>query len=125
MRPTFAGSAGTQATRISGGDDRDRMSRATAWQQLAHPNLWWPEAGALGGAWRHVAPGQYIGHARLQLVWHVHKEELWLSVVRFTWLVLHRGDFRRGSRSWQEHPDDTFARPTTWRPEAFWIYQVL
>ena len=39
--------------------------------------------------------------------------------------LIRREDFRPGDPPWQEHPDDTFARPTTWAPGQFWIYQVL
>ena len=40
-------------------------------------------------------------------------------------LMRRRQDFKRGNREWQEHPDHTFARPTSWGPERYWIYQVL
>ena len=51
---------------------------------------------------------------------------LWISVLRYVLLMLCRADFRRGvDHEYQEHPDDTFARMTSWRPERFWIYQVL
>ena len=42
-----------------------------------------------------------------------------------TRLVACRKDFLPGGRQWQEHPDHTFKRPTSWGPEQFWIYQVL
>ena len=40
-------------------------------------------------------------------------------------LVVRRQDFNGMDRPWQEHPDATFQRPTSWGPERFWIYQVL
>ena len=42
-----------------------------------------------------------------------------------TCLRLRRQDFQPGDPPWQEHPDDTFARPTSWVPGPKWIYQVL
>ena len=40
-------------------------------------------------------------------------------------LLVRRQDFPPGGRRWQEHPDDTFERPSSWGPEPVWINQVL
>jgi len=47
------------------------------------------------------------------------------SVLRCVWLALGRQDFKGGKRKWQEHPDSTIPRPTSWGPKPYWIYQVL
>jgi len=38
---------------------------------------------------------------------------------------MRREDFQPGDPPWQEHPDNTFERPTSWGPGPKWIYQVL
>ena len=38
---------------------------------------------------------------------------------------MRRDDFQPGDPPWQEHLDNTFARPASWGPGPRWIYQVL